>query len=210
MSIIKFKNEYWNSFYKNTVNKIDINHPSQFAIFTLGEARKINTIIEFGCGNGRDAFFFSNYFKNIYAFDSSKEIINKNNKQYSKIKNLKFLEYDLNNKFEKKNILLRKKKAIYARFFLHALTNNEIKLFISLCAKLLKKKECLFLEYRTEKDKKGKKVTKNHYRNYIKEKFFNDLLKDFNLKNTYFVKGFGYAKFKNDDAYVARHIIIKK
>jgi tellurite methyltransferase len=210
MSIITFKNKYWNTFYKSAVNKININHPSQFAVFMVGEARDINTILEFGCGNGRDAFFFSNYFKNIYAFDSSKEIINKNNKQYSKIKNLKFLEYDLNNKFEKKNILLKKKKAIYARFFLHALTNNEIKLFISLCAKLLKKKECLYLEYRTEKDKKGKKVTKNHYRNYIKKKFFDNLLKDFKLESIYFVKGFGYAKFKDDDAYVARHIIVKK
>lgn len=210
MSIITFKNEYWNSFYQSAVNKININHPSQFAVFTVGEARDINTILEFGCGNGRDAFFFSNYFKKIYAFDSSKEIINKNNKQYSKINNLKFLKYDLNNKFVKKNVLLTKKKAIYARFFIHALTDNEIRLFISLCAKLMKKNECLYLEYRTEKDKKGKKVTKNHYRNYIKKKFFNNLLKDFNLESIYFVKGLGFAKFKDDDAYVARHIIVKK
>jgi tellurite methyltransferase len=210
MSIITFKNEYWNSFYQSAVNKININHPSQFAAFTVGETRDINTILEFGCGNGRDALFFSNYFKKIYAFDSSKEIINKNKKQYSKVNNLKFLEYNLNNKFVKKNVLLTKKKAIYARFFIHALTDNEIRLFISLSSKLLKRSECLYLEYRTEKDKKGKKVTKNHYRNYIKNKFFDDLLKDFNLESIYFVKGLGYAKFKDDDAYVARHIIVKK
>ena len=111
--------------------------------------------------------FFQIMWKKKHAFDSSKKIINKSNKQYSKINNLKFLKYDLNNKFVKKNVLLTKKKAIYARFFIHALTDNEIRLFISLCAKLLKKNECLYLEYRTEKDKKGKKVTKNHYRNYI-------------------------------------------
>ena len=111
MSLITFKNKYWNTFYKCAVNKININHPSQFAVFTVGEARDINTILEFGCGNGRDAFFFSKYFKKIYAFDSSKEIINKNNKQYSKIDNLKFLKYDLNNEFFKKNVLLTKKKS---------------------------------------------------------------------------------------------------
>jgi SAM-dependent methyltransferase len=210
MSIITFKNEYWNSFYQSAVNKININHPSQFAVFTVGEARGINTILEFGCGNGRDAFFFSNYFKKIYAFDSSEEIINKNIKQYSKINNLKFLKYDLNNNFVKKNVLLTEKKAIYARFFIHALTDDEIRLFISLCAKLLKKNECLYLEYRTEKDKKGKKVTKNHYRNYIKKRFLNNLLNDFNLESIYFVMGLGYAKFKDDDAFVARHIIVKK
>ena len=58
--------------------------------------------------------------------------------------------------------------------------------------------------------KKGKKVTKNHYRNYIKKRFLNNLLNDFNLESIYFVMGLGYAKFKDDDAYVARHIIVKK
>ena len=62
-------------------------------------------------------------------------------------------------KFDKHQILSNEKKAIYARFFLHALTNNEIKLFISLCANLLKKNERLYIEYRTEKDKKD---TKKH------------------------------------------------
>jgi hypothetical protein len=62
MSVITFKNEYWNSFYKSAVNKININHLSQFAVFTVGEVRDINTILEFGCGKRRDAFF-SNYVK---------------------------------------------------------------------------------------------------------------------------------------------------
>ena len=56
MSITTFKNKYWNSFYQSAVNKININHPSQFNVFTVGKARDINTILEFGCSNGRDTY----------------------------------------------------------------------------------------------------------------------------------------------------------
>ena len=201
--------KYWNFFYKTQVNKIKLNHPSQFATFTVGETENITSLLEFGRGNGRYALFFAHHFKKVYAFDGSKEVIDKNKKQYSKINNLEFLKFDLNDKFDNRQILLSKKKAIYARFFLHALTNNEIESFISLCANLLKKNERLYIEYRTEKDKKRHKETQKHYRNFINPDSINKLLKKFNLKNLYFVKGLGFAKFKDDDAFVARHIIEK-
>ena len=203
------KKEYWNFFYKTQVNNIKLNHPSQFSTFTVGETENITSLLEFGCGNGRDALFFAHHFKKVYAFDGSNEVINKNKKQYSKINNLKFLKLNLDDKFDNHQILLSKKKAIYARFFLHALTNNEIKSFISLCANLLKKNERLYIEYRTEKDKKRHKETQKHYRNYINPNSINKLLKQFNLRNLYFVKGLGFAKYKDDDAFVARHIIVK-
>jgi len=203
------KIKYWDLFYKTQLNKIKINHPSQFAIFTIGEAEDITTLIEFGCGNGRDASFFSYHFKKVYALDGSNEVIDKNKKQYLKINNLKFLKFNLNDKFDKDQILLNKKKALYARFFLHALTNSEIKSFFNLCSNLLKKNDRLYIEYRTEKDKERHKETQKHYRNFINPNTINKLLKQFNLKNLYFVKGLGFAKYKNDDAFVARHIIEK-
>ena len=204
------KKEYWNFFYKTQVNKINLNHPSQFATFIVGETENITSLLEFGCGNGRDALFFAHYFKKVYAFDGSNEIINKNKKQYSKIKNLKFSKFNSNDKFNNQLILSSKNKAIYARFYLHALTNSEIKSFISLCGNLLNKNERLYIEYRTEKDKKRNKETQKHYRNYINPKSINKLLKKFNLKNLYLVEGLGYAKYKDDDAFVARHVIEKK
>ena len=153
--------EYWNFFYKTQVNKIKLNHPSQFATFTVGETENITSLIEFGCGNGRDASFFSHHFKKVYAFDGSKEVIDKNKKQYSKINNLEFLKFNLNEKFDNRQILLSKKKAIYARFFLHALTNNEIESFISLCANLLKKMNVYILNIGLKKIRKDTKKLKN-------------------------------------------------
>ena len=103
---------YWQSFYKNIRLHKKIDYPSQFAIFCVGEKDKASNLIEFGCGNGRDAYFFSKYYKNIYAFDKSKFAINYNKKKFLKSKNLYFNRYDINDKFDfsyiknKKNLFM--------------------------------------------------------------------------------------------------------
>ena len=114
-------------------------------------------MIEFGCGNGRDAFFFSSYFKKVYAFDKSIIVINYNSNKYKKIKNLRFYQHDINN-FLPNNNFFTDKKLIYARFFMHTLTNKEISKFCELVSGILKKKEKLFIEYRSNKDRFRKKT----------------------------------------------------
>ena len=73
----------------------------------------------------------------------------------------------------------------------------------------MKPNEKLFVEYRTDKDSKRKKIYDNHYRNFIKPSFIEELFNHFNLKITYSVEGVGYAKYKDDDAYVSRMIFAK-
>ena len=200
---------YWQNFYKNKKLHKKIDFPSQFAIFCTGEKLDESSIIEFGCGNGRDALFFSKYFKKVYAFDKSKFAIDYNKKSFLKNKNLSFYKYDINDKF--KLIKLRnEKKSIYARFFLHTLNNHEIILFTKLCSSLLKKNEKVFCEYRTKKDKSKKKIFKNHFRNYLNPKNISKIFKSQKLNKIYQVEGQGFAKYKSEDAYVARQIFIKK
>ena len=91
---------YWQSFYKNIRLHKKIDFPSQFAIFCIGEQKSASNLIEFGCGNARDAYFFSKYYKNVYAFDKSKFAIDYNKKKFSKSKNLHFHKYDINDKFD--------------------------------------------------------------------------------------------------------------
>ena len=176
---------YWQNFYKNKKLHKKIDFPSQFAIFCTGERLDERSIIEFGCGNGRDALFFSKYFKKVYAFDKSKFAIDYNKKSFLKNKNLSFYKYDINDKF--RLIKLRnEKKSIYARFFLHTLNNHEIILFTKLCSSLLKKNEKVFCEYRTKKDKSKKNFKKSF------QKLLNPYLKIFKsqkLNKIYQVEG---------------------
>ncbi len=200
---------YWQNFYKNKKLHKNIDFPSQFAIFCIGEKSDENNLIEFGCGNGRDALFFSKYFKKIYAFDKSKFAIDYNKKNFSKIKNLNFYKYDINDKFRFIK-LKNKKKFIYARFFLHTLNNNEINHFTKLCSYLLNKNEKVFCEYRTVKDKSKKKVFRNHFRNYLNPKNISKIFKSQKLIRFYEVEGQGFARYKTEDAHVARQIFIKR
>lgn len=200
---------YWQNFYKKKNLQKIISYPSQFAIFSLNEKKNEDKIVELGCGNGRDAYFFSKYFKKVYALDSSLNAIKLNKKNYKYQKNLFFIQHDINNKFEKK-ILNLKNKIIYARFFLHTLKNEEIKKLIENCSEILNKDEKVLVEYRNNKDKNIKKIFNKHYRNYLNSKKIIEEFKKFGLINIYSIEGKGYAKFKNEDANVTRQIYIKK
>tara|TARA_B110001452_G_scaffold117275_1_gene97317 strand:+ start:2128 stop:2298 length:171 start_codon:yes stop_codon:yes gene_type:complete len=56
--MIKIQNNenFWNKFYKK---KLILDKPSNFALFILKFIKKKYTkIVDVGCGNGRDIFFF--------------------------------------------------------------------------------------------------------------------------------------------------------
>ena len=202
----KNKNIYWQRFYKNKKFNKEINFPSQFSIFTLSQKQKNKVLIEFGCGNGRDASYMCKYYDKIYAFDISERAIKNNKNKFKKLKNLNFSVCDVTKNFNSIN-LKKLKKNIYARFFLHTLNDTEIKMFVKLVSKILNKNEKIFLEYRTHLDKNKKKIFKNHYRNFINPKNLENILIKLNLKSIFFKEGKGMAKYKNEDAFVARHII---
>ena len=202
-------NNYWNKFYKNKKILNKLNFPSQFAVFSLSEKQNESTVIEIGCGNGRDSFFFSKYFKNIYAFDKSDNAIKYNRNNYEKIKNLNFYRYDINEHFEFSK-LIKLKKILYARFFLHTLNNDEILKFINLSSMLVNKNEKVFLEYRVLEDKNNKKIFKNHLKNYLNPNKIAKLFKIHSFKLDYNVVGQGFAKYGAEDPFIARQIFIKK
>ena len=67
--------EYWAKFYKNYNNK----EPSNFAIFINNYFKNKNeklSILDCGCGNGRDSYFLSNNF-NVMGIDNSNQPDNK-------------------------------------------------------------------------------------------------------------------------------------
>lgn len=198
---------YWEKFYKK-VRKKRLSR-TKFADFVLKKINKNYTLIDFGCGDGRDSFYFAKYIKKTIGIDSCRYVIEENN--LNKNKNIQFLNYNVQNK----NLYLKLKKIIspesknnvYARFFLHTLNNKQIRNFLLIAKKIIKRNGSIFIEYRTEKDKKNQKIFKNHYRNFINPKNLENTLHKLNLKSVFFKEGKGMAKYKNEDAYVARHII---
>ena len=206
------KNEnYWDSYYSNISRNNQKTTPSQFAVFCLSEIQDqgIEGVIEFGSGNGRDAIFFSEYGLNVIATDNSAKSIENLKKNTTQYKNIQIFHYDIST--DSKDIFKSNNKStcIYARFFIHALEVGKVKNFFKNCTNILRTNELMFLEYRNQKDKDLKKVTKPHFREFYDPEFINKIANKSHFKLIYEVSGKGYAKWKVDDANVTRQIFKK-
>ena len=203
-------NYFWNSFYK----KKTIIKPSSFAKYCYNNFLvKNKKILDIGCGNGRDSFYFEKKKLVVTGIDKSKVIIKKNILN-CKNKNLKFLVKDINDKSFNK---LGKYEYIYARFFLHTINQKtEKKLFSNLYKLGLKNKTIILMEFRTTKDplfQHGKRVGKyetftDHYRRFINvKKLINFLKNSKKFSVLKMIEKKGLAKFKNDNPVVCRLIL---
>ena len=66
-------NEFWDAVSRK--RKIP-DYPSQFAISLMPELQPGSNILDIGCGNGRDALFFSQHGHHVVGIDASKTGIN--------------------------------------------------------------------------------------------------------------------------------------
>jgi len=203
-------NEYWNGFYDN--KKLGIERvPSQFAAFVMSEFHDIENVIEVGSGAGRDALFFASLGKKVLGLDASAVAIEIcKDRAVKEAVNARFMKHDIsNNDFSDLDVanFSSSKKLIYARFFLHAIDEEAENAFFKLCQKLCCKDDVVALEFRTERDINQSKETDIHYRRYINPLDFIKRVVKYDFNVDYFVEGFGLAKYKQDDAHVARFVL---
>ncbi|MGA0242324.1 MAG: methyltransferase domain-containing protein [Candidatus Marinamargulisbacteria bacterium] len=201
---------YWNEFYSNSQK---MGPPSQFASFVLNEFFHYKNIVDIGCGNGRDAFFFNQYQKKVLGVDGSNKAIELNSKVAKDNINFKLFSFSKSKKISELAEYINQyypNAIIYSRFFLHALTNDELDIFFDFLELLAFENNPICIEYRTIKDSTIKKHINNHFRNYLNPIDIEKKINLKKLKSIYFHEGTGLAKYKNEDAYVARHIILKQ
>ena len=206
---------YWDNFYQK---KIKISKPSSFAKFIVKRLKKNKTLLDIGCGNGRDTFYFNRKGLSVVGIEKSKIAV-KNNKKIlvkKKIKNINFLNINI---FSKKFENLEKFDYVYLRFVIHAISKKVENKLLKNLSKITKKNSIVFFEFRTTKDqlfKRGKILSKyerltNHYRRFIE---FDDFIKTLNkLKNFKILYKFekkGLAKYKDDNPVLGRIILKRK
>jgi SAM-dependent methyltransferase len=202
---------YWNDFYAGAATT-SRPLPSQFAAFVAGELDRPHHVIEFGCGSGRDSVFFSSHGHRVTGVDSSEIAVKACRELADGLgESATFLVAAV----DADDLLAQLEigpgpVAVYARFFVHAITDAEEESFLDLAARLTSPGDILAVEYRTVRDLSGAKVTGRHYRRFVNPATFQAraLGRGFNV--TYAVEGFGFAKYRQDDAYVARAILAKR
>lgn len=201
--------EYWNDYY-NSCNKVSAPHePSQFAAFTLNEIKgKSTQILDFGCGNGRDSFFFARHGYRVLGIDASTTAVE--NCLSQGVPGTDFLcssvtDVDIRARLDKKIAEFEYDDiTVYARFFLHAIDEEAQTSFLNLTRALIGSKGRAAFEFRTNRDENQAKITPKHYRRFINPLDFMAAAEDQGLAIRYFVEGFGFAKYQGDDAHVAR------
>lgn len=214
MNISIEKNEqYWNEFYSQDFVHI----PSQFCVFVSTFINRGSTVVELGCGNGRDSHFFANMNFRLIGVDLSPGAIEACNKISNSNKDIKFLCGDISEENICENIhevIGPRKEGIdvcfYSRFVIHSIDEQQQTSFMHGLSNLMKEGDCIFFEFRSKEDQDTKKVYGNHYRRYVDTELFIKQLKDIvGVEIIYSITGRGMAKFKDEDPSVSRIIAQK-
>lgn len=200
------KEAYWEQYYTSAELVRPV--PSQFAAFVAGELPGPQRLIEFGCGTGRDALFFASYGHQVVAVDASRAATEHGAALARELgEKVDFIAADIDDPDLVDLIPAGGgPTTVYARFFLHAITESEERAFLESAAKLTQPGDLMALEYRTVRDQSGAKATGKHYRRFINPADFQFAATEQGFHARYSVEGFGFAKYKQDDAYVARGI----
>lgn len=172
--------QHWDNFY----NKSDKQKESTFAEFCVPYMN--NSVIELGCGDGRDIEYFCR--KNILAKGVDQSYEN------SLIIKSDVLKYIKNNKCS---------SDVYTRFFWHAIDRDSQ-------LNILKwVNHNLFIEARTTEDRDRKKIYADHDRNYVDVTQLVKDLKDSGFQILFFKEGTGLSKFRDEDPHLVRVIARK-
>jgi len=210
---LKFNDkEYWSKYYKKLIEKKANLTPSPFAehIVNNGIIQKNNSLIELGCGNGRDAIFFAKKQIFVTAIDQCANTT----KILNNYKNINAYPADFTNM----NNLSEKTDVIYSRFTMHSVDEKGEDSTLKWVFENLLSGGVFCIEARTIKDPlcgrgedKGNNIWfyNNHHRRFIDANYFKNKLIKNGFAIEFYKESNGFAKYKDEDPIVLRAIVRK-
>lgn len=204
---------YWDHYYAE--RRAPLN-PSSFALFCSENYLDPNgSILEFGCGNGRDAFYFARNHR-VTAIDQSLVVIQANRTR-AKQEGMLSIEFIHGQFGGDVSALPNELDAVYGRFVVHAMPELDESKALMEAWRLLRAGGRLFLEFRTTRDPlmaEGTEVGEfervtDHYRRFIDFKRFSRKLVELGFRLEFAVERQGLASFGSDDPVVGRIVAAK-
>ena len=206
---------YWNEFYKN----LNISVPSQFCVMVAIEISKNATILEFGCGNGRDSLYLASQGYKVAAIDLSEEAIVKctDIAKGQNFSHAKFQVGSLDNEEHIKALFVTARSLAndgedvigYSRFVMHSINDEQEADFVKNLQSTMLSGEKIYFEFRSSEDEKLQKTYENHYRRFVNTEKFIETLTNHGFNLDYSITGQGMAKYKAEDPFVSRLIFSK-
>lgn len=203
--------EYWNRFYEGNPN---IEYPSLFAQDITKILVKNRNLLELGCGNGRDSFYFAKNGINVTAIDASEKVIDRLQEKGCG-GNICFICDDF---VCSPAIFAGQFDYCYSRFSLHAINEEQEDELIKNVYRVLKATGKFFIEARSIHDEiygLGNKIARNtyayqgHFRRFIVIEELEEKLCSAGFRIEYSEEKTGFAPFGESDPPIIRVIAEK-
>ena len=202
---------HWNQFYRD--HKPDAASP--FARFVRERMAQPATVVEFGCGNGRDGLFFAHQGWPTLCCDRSPEAIDRANEMLEASGGLplsfdvvdvgsteeikRFIDFNAGQLDDSSNLM------IYMRFFLHSIDETTQTTLLDTLTSTIRRPFRLCAEFRTLEDRNETKVYGEHYRRYIDHlKLADELTERWGFDVEHIEAGRGMSPYGDEDPYLAR------
>lgn len=201
---------HWSTFYGQH-NQHHTTIPSSFAASVGLELEDHCHVVDIGCGNGRDSLFFARLGHEVLGLDIAAPAIGQDVSvaESEEVDNVSFEEVDVSAPESLVEVIRSVRDAaslaIYARFFFHAITEEEETAILDVLSEHLPSGARCYFEFRTSKDEQTHKRFSDHYRRYINlEAFVAKARRKGTMDCVYLVEGQGMAKFGAEDPFVGR------
>jgi SAM-dependent methyltransferase len=181
--------KYWEAFYEQQ-------KPTEFAQFCRNYLSRHSRLIDLGCGNGRDSYYFAKKGMRVVGIDYAfAPMSNDENPIFIQDSLEKILKDDP-----------CRYDVVYSRFFLHAINKHQIKNLIAWTG-TIRPKGLFMAEFRDSSDEPI--LFKNHKRTKVDTEKLLEQLHQQNFSIVYNITSRGFAKFKNENPLIIRIIGVK-
>lgn len=199
----------WDAFNASQGKRL-LKTPSPFARWVAEEYPSDATLVDVGCGGGRDARLFARAGRTVLGVDYSLGAVLRANRwaarraPHATFEPLNF--YDTRAALAMGARLCREDTPvdIYARFFLHAIEDRGRVNFWRMASMALRPGGRLFLEFRTERDRRNHHAFGNHFRRYLDPALVVAEIGASGGRVVHQEEGTGLAPFRNEDPHVCR------
>lgn len=204
---------YWARFYRSGKAPEE---PSLFAVYVMNNyAYRGAKMIEFGCGNGRDARYFAQKGLYVTATDICESEIENLDRTNRRRRNLQYKFADFTNLPSKKRFDI-----VYSRFTLHSVDAAGQQRALEWAFRNLSDNGKICIETRGQKNelyKKGKVVEgekdayiyEEHYRRFVNFSKFKKDIQDAGFSIIEAAEDTGFAPYENTDFHFIRIIATK-
>jgi methylase of polypeptide subunit release factors len=205
------RRSYWNAFYASARVQDVPEEPSRFARWVHDRLGGEGSIVELGCGSGRDTLWFASEGHEVRAFDFAASAVERvTATAVSRGMTVPVAELDLGQpddvRLAADSVLAAgAPDAVYARFLLHSLDQAGQEGLYRFAAATLRGGGLLFLEFRAQQDEEAAHLFgDDHYRTYLHASDVVKAVESFGGHVLEAETRQGWAPYRTEDPFVTR------